>query len=158
MEYCASEITRLLGSKREESERPAVAGNRTTVPRLAQLLSYYAMQALLVKPSYYTDSVVYTHEQCVRQCLISIRTVLCIHMSSVCGNAWYRYRQCYYRADSAKVWLSSVEKPDPPTKLNLAHKREDWVKNPKSTGAGALSQTVIHFNYMLISLLYPNRG
>ena len=126
-------------------------------------------------PDIDAGSVVYTHEQCVRQCLISIWTVLCIHeqcvwqclisirtvlcidMSSVCSNAWYRYRQCYYRADSAKVWLSSVEKPDPPTKLNLAHKREDWVKNPKSTGAGALSQTVIHFNYMLIGLLYGYR-
>ena len=97
-------------------------------------------------------------------------------MSGACGNAWYRCRQCcvytwavcavmpdsdtknfLYRADSAKVWLSSVEKPDPPTKLNLARKREDWVKNPKSTGAGALSQTVIHFNYLLIDCNRDNK-
>ena len=61
-------------------------------------------------------------------------------------------------ANLAEVWPSSVEKLDPPTKLNLARKREDWVKNPKSVGAGALSQTVIHFRLLINWPIIPAKS
>ena len=35
-------------------------------------------------------------------------TMLCIHMCSMCGNVWYWYWQCYYTADWAEVWPSTV--------------------------------------------------